>query len=210
MDDVLADRCTILAGVWQWWAETLRTIDESDWLRPTRLEAWNVAALVGHHSLLVQGLGYLSSQPVDDAAVTTSAADMLRQFNEPGGLATRASGVVAEMARQQAASQSPAALTAVFAQTAPRVVDSIRAAGPIVVEYFGNGTFPLAETVSIAILEAVVHGLDLSAALDIENASLPSDATRETVALLASMADPLPFIEAATGRQAGPVLPVLR
>lgn len=210
MDGLLSERCAFLAEVWEWWAQTLRTVDESAWLKNTRLEGWNVAALVAHHSVLVYGLGFLAARPVDAEAQTTSAGDMLRHFNEPGGLASEASGVIAEMARQQAASSSTAELAAVFTDTAPQVLSAIQTAEPVVVDYFGNGTFPLTEAVSIATMEAVVHGLDLCAALDLDSQLLPAAATRSAVTLLASIADPVQFIEAATGRVGAPVLPVVR
>lgn len=78
------------------------------------------------------------------------------------------------------------------------------------IEYFGNGTLPTAEAISIATLEAVVHGLDLCAAVDVPVASIPQSPMQHTVGLLASIAEPLAFIDAATGRSSTPVLPVIR
>lgn len=78
------------------------------------------------------------------------------------------------------------------------------------IDYFGNGTFPIVEVMSIAVLEAVVHGVDLCAAVDMPTASIPASPMQHTVTLLAAMADPVSFIEAATGRRSSPVLPVLR
>lgn len=152
----------------------------------------------------------LSSQPVGSEPVVRSAHDMLRGFNAPGGVATTSADGIAEMARRQAASMSPGELVAVFAETAPEVVAGVREAGPIVIEYFGNGTFPIVEAMSIAVLEAVVHGLDLCAAVDVSVASIPQSAMRHTVGLLASIPDPALFIDVATGRRATPILPVLR
>ena len=105
---------------------------------------------------------------------------------------------------------SPDELVALFAVTAPEVVAAAEDAGPIVIDYFGNGTFPMSEVLSIAVLEAVVHGLDLSAAVGAPVDSIPKSAMDHTVALLASLAEPAAFIDEATGRRAGPVLPVLR
>jgi uncharacterized protein (TIGR03083 family) len=209
MEAGVSARCTTLATVWQWWAETVRSIDEAGWRRQTRLEGWDVAALTAHHATLVHGLGRLASQPVDAVAGMT-ASTMLRRFNEPGGAATTMAPAVATTARQRAASVSRADLVAVFEEAAPQVVDTVRAAGPVVVDYFGHGTMPLEEAAAIAVLEAVVHGLDLAAALEIDAASLPDDALREVVTLLASMADPVEFITTATGRGDARVLPVLR
>jgi len=210
MADPHTERTTILAGAWRWWADTLQAMDEPAWHRSTRLEGWDVAALVAHHSTLVHGFGRLVAHPVDGGGGTKSAVQMLRTFNEPGGLATTMATAVEQTARQRAGSLSPAELIAVFAQTAPEVVDAMGAAATAVVDYFGHGTMPIAEAASIAILEAVVHGLDLCAALDVDGSSLPDDAMHETVALLAAMADPVEFITVATGRSDTRVLPVLR
>jgi uncharacterized protein (TIGR03083 family) len=210
MVDPFSERCSVLDEAWRWWATTLPPLDASAWTRPTRLPGWDVAALVAHASLLVRGLGFLCSQPVDTEPAVRSAQEMLGGFNAPGGVATSLAEGVAEMARRQAASMSPDDLVALFTVTAPEVVTAIEAAGPIAVEYFGNGTFPIVEAMSIAVLEAVVHGLDLCAAVDASTASLPPRPMQHTVQLLASMAEPVPFVEVATGRSTVPVLPVLR
>jgi hypothetical protein len=80
----------------------------------------------------------------------------------------------------------------------------------VVLDYYGQGSLPLSEAVSIVTMEAVVHGLDLCAAAGIGGQSLPAEATRATVGLLAAVADPGVFIEAATGRRTRAVLPVIR
>jgi uncharacterized protein (TIGR03083 family) len=210
--DPFEQRCDVLAGAWSWWAATLGAIEEDSeaWRRRTRLDGWDVAALVAHHGLLVQGVAFLAQHPIDAPAATRSAAAMLYRFNEPSGVADTAAAAVAEMARQQAASASTSDLVGLFRNAAPAAIDASRAIGPVVVEYFGNGPFPLAEVLSIAVMEAVVHGLDLCAALDIENCSIPSEAIGDVVALLASIADPVELIEAATGRNAAQVFPVVR
>jgi len=200
----------VLAAVWQCWAQTLTSLDEPAWRNSTRLEGWDVACLVAHHAMLVQGLGGLALQRVDALPETNSAADMLGRFNEPAGIATTASSVVADMAREHAASRSTAQLVSVFVETAPDVLDAVRRAGPVVVDYYGQGSLPLSEAVSIVTMEAVVHGLDLCAAVGIGGQSLPAEATRATVGLLAAVADPVAFVEAATGRTTRAVLPVIR
>ncbi len=208
--DELTERCGTLADAWGWWATTLPAVGEDAWRTETRLPGWDVAALVAHATLLVQGLGYLTTNPVDAEPAVRSARDMLRGFNAPGGVATTSAAGVAELARRQAASLSADQLIDLFAERGPAVIAKVRAAGPIVVEYFGNGTFPIVEVLSIAVLEAVVHGLDLCAATGISASSMPPAAMTHTVALLAGMAEPVTFIEAATGRTTADVLPLLR
>jgi uncharacterized protein (TIGR03083 family) len=208
--DVLEERCAILADAWHWWSATLSELDDASWHRDTRLPGWDVAALSAHASLLVQGLGILTAQPVPSEPTVRTARDMLRSFNAPGGLATTLAATLAALARQQAAATPVDGLVAIFAVNGPHVIGTIAASGPTVVEYFGNGTIPIVEAMSIAILEAVVHGLDLCAAIGAGPDSIPPAALRHTVDLLASMAEPVSFVEAATGRVTTPVLPVLR
>jgi uncharacterized protein (TIGR03083 family) len=209
-NDVLSARCELLAEAWGWWGRTLEALDDESWTRSTRLEGWDVAALVAHHGFLVQAIGLLAARPVDTEPAIASARDMLRRFNEPSGVATTAAAAVAEIARQQAASLTHDDLVARFVTEAPASVEALRGAGPIVIEYFGNGTFPIAEAAAIAIMEAVVHGLDLCDAVEALPGSIPEGATRFTTELLASLPDPFDFIEAATGRAPAHVLPVLR
>jgi hypothetical protein len=82
----------------------LTALDAAAWQRETRLPGWEVPALAAHASVLVRGLGVLSSQPLDTEPAVCSAADMLRGFNSPGGVATTLARGIAEMARRQAAS----------------------------------------------------------------------------------------------------------
>ena len=206
---MLSERAAILADAWRWWAETLSELDAASWRRDTRLPGWDVAALSAHATLLVQGLGALSVQPLLIEPRVRSARDMLSGFNAPGGIATTLAEGIAELARQQAAAMSPEQLVSMFAVTGPAVIATVEASGPTVIEYFGNGTFPIVEVMSIAILEAVVHGLDLCAAIDAATDTIPPAAMHHTVELLASIAEPASFIEAATGRIGTAVLPVL-
>jgi uncharacterized protein (TIGR03083 family) len=185
-------------------------MDGDAWTRPTRLEGWDVTALVAHHGLLVAGIGFLTTRPLDAAPATASARDMLRRFNAPDGVANTAASAVAEFARQQAASMSREDLTARFLVEAPSVVAGVREAGPIVIDYFGNGTFPIAEALAIAIMESVVHGLDLADAIGTPADGLPEGPVQFTTELLANLAEPVDFIESATGRRPTDVLPVLR
>jgi uncharacterized protein (TIGR03083 family) len=202
-------RTELLGAAWAWWAEVLRGATEADWHRETRLEGWDVHALVAHHGMFVQGLAFLAAAPVDAAPATPDAAAMLRRFNAPDGVAHELADAVAELARAQAASASPGGLVQRFAVDGPAVLDTVRRAGPIVVDYFGNGPFPIAEACSIGVLEAVVHGLDLARALGREP-DLPASSEAHAVTVLAAVPDPVAFLEAGSGRSREPVLPVLR
>jgi uncharacterized protein (TIGR03083 family) len=208
-DAVLGERADVLGAAWRRWATTLAALPAAAWTRPTRLEGWDVHALVAHHAMFAGALTRLAARPVGGEPAVRTARDMLRGFNAPGGNAYTLAPAVADLARSQAGAQPPEALVERFTVDAPAALDAVRAAGPIVVEYFGNGTFPIAEVLAIGILEAVVHGLDLAHAVETAP-DVPPQAVQFTVGLLAELAEPVAFVEAATGRVATPVLPVLR
>jgi uncharacterized protein (TIGR03083 family) len=206
---MVEDRCQLLGATWGWWAATVGSLDDVEWHRSTRLEGWDVAALVAHHALLVPALGHLAVNPIDAAPATPTAAAMLRRFNEPDGAAHALADAVAARARQMAATQTTEGLIAVFTTGAPASIDAARTAGAIVIEYFRHGSLPLAEAMSIMIMEGVVHGLDLARAVD-RPPEPPAEAVQFTARLLADIADPVAFVEAATGRVRSEVFPVIR
>ena len=66
-----------------------------------------------------------------------------------------------------------------------------------------------AEATRIVLLESTVHLLDVLAALG-RAPDVPATALREAAHLLAELADPVAFVEAATGRSSRSPLPVVR
>ncbi|MFI7597899.1 maleylpyruvate isomerase N-terminal domain-containing protein [Actinoplanes sp. NPDC049681] len=139
-----------------------------------------------------------------------TAVDILRRFNEPGGVAYAMAGMNADWAVSEAVSCAPADLVARFAVTGRQAVERLRAAGPAtVVPWPAAGPTTLAEGLRIVLMESVVHLLDAFRALG-RPLEVPGPALRETALLLAEMAPPVEFIEAATGRSDRSPLPVLR
>ena len=70
---------------------------------------------------------------------------------------------------------------------------------------------PAREALRIFVLEGVAHYLDVAAALELDRPGpMAGQALKVTVDLLAETADPIAFIDAATGRDDAPVLPVMR
>ena len=206
--DVASERCATLAEVWRWWAATLSGLEPAAWTRPSRLPGWDVAALVSHASLLVGGLRSFLRQPLDGEPTVGSARELLMQFNEPGGVATTFAEQVAEGARRPRC-----ALLAIWcppSRSRHRTSSRPSSRRDRSVGYFGVATVPIDAAVSLATLEAVAHGLDLCASCDVPPATIPTRAMDHTVQLLASMAPPVAFVEAATGRGDADVLPVLR
>jgi uncharacterized protein (TIGR03083 family) len=138
-----------------------------------------------------------------------TAAALLGHFNRPGGIATSQADRVAAAAREDVATYTPAQMIEQFAVTGPQAIATARQLGPVVVDYFGRAMLPLEEAVSIGILEATVHLLDLQRALGVPP-DVPAAGVEHTVRLLAEMAPPVDFIELATGRSSVALFPVLR
>ena len=199
-------RLDTLAALWAAWATYGRTLTDDQWKQPTRLEPWDVRALYAHSAGWPHALGFAVGQVRDDPPTYATAADLLRQFNEPGGVAHVGRSATAEKATQDATRYTPAEMTTAFADVGRRAIAVARELGDVVVDYVGMGLLPLDEVVSIGIVEATVHLLDLQRALA-TTPSVPGGGLEHTVAVLSRTAPPIDFIEAATGRT--PFRPVL-
>jgi uncharacterized protein (TIGR03083 family) len=206
-------RVGALAETWRQWAEIAEGLQPGEWAAPSRCQGWDVACLYAHHSLFPLGLSR-SIQPASDQfgdkAVLT-AAEILRRFNVSEGAAHTMAEAVAGRARDDARRLSPEELTRRFSSVANQAVNALRNAAPdmLVTWPRTDGVVPLHEAVRIVLLESVVHLLDVLGALGREPA-MDEDALREVAALLAELASPVEFIEAATGRSPTSPLPVLR
>ena len=203
------DRLTTLGLLWAAWEQQGRGLAADQWQQPTRLGDWTVRMLYAHAAGWPVGLSHLVGQVRDVRPTHATAAALLGDFNRPGGTATSQAGRVAAAAREDAATYPPAQLIEQFAVTGPQAIARARRLGPVVVDYFGRAMLPLEEAVSIGILEATVHLLDLQRALEVPP-EVPGAGLEHTVGLLAAMAPPVDFIELATGRRQVAVFPVLR
>jgi len=204
----LDDRLGALAELWSVWAGHGRDMTDEQWRRPTRLGDWDVRSLFAHAGGRPVGFSALVDRVTDAEPTHATAAALLREFNAPDGVANTRRERVAAGAREDAVTYTTAQMLDVFAETGPRAIGTARERGPVVVDYFGMALLRLEEAVSIGIMEATVHLLDLKRALG-EPPEIPATGLRHTAALLAEMAPPVDFVEAATGRGTSNPLPVL-
>ncbi|MFE2409981.1 maleylpyruvate isomerase N-terminal domain-containing protein [Kitasatospora sp. NPDC059408] len=205
----IAPATELLAEAWLSWAERGKGLDAETWARQTRLPEWTVLDLFAHVAPSAESFTQLRSAIVDGPAKVESAADILRFFNQPGGLAHTAAGQVADAAKQTAAGTDPAGLIARFEVEGPAALAGYADLPPdTVAAHPLLGTVRIGALAEVALMEATVHLLDLIAAV---GGPPPADAALRAVrALLAEVADPVAFIEAASGRSDAAVLPVIR
>jgi uncharacterized protein (TIGR03083 family) len=203
------DRLNTLDALWSVWATTGRNLTDADWDRPTRLDDWTIRNLWAHAAQWPFGFAVLVEQWVSDAAIThATAAALMAEFNAPDGVANTMRSHVANAGREDAAKYTVEQMVSQFAVTGPRAIEAARQLGPVRLDYFGRAVMPLEEVVSIGVLEATVHLLDLQRALDVEP-GVPASGLEHTAVVLAGIAAPVDFIEAATGRASTDLFPVL-
>jgi uncharacterized protein (TIGR03083 family) len=204
----IEDRLTTLDTLWSVWAEHGPAMTNEQWARPTRLGAWNIRSLYAHAGSWPYAFTSLVDRVRAAEPTHATAAALLRDFNAPDGVAHRLRDWAAAGAREDAAKYSTTQMVERFASAGPSAIAAARRLGPVAVDYFGQAILRLDEAVSIGIMEATVHLLDLQRALG-RPPNVPADGLAHTAALLAAMAPPVDFIEAATGRQAADPFPVL-
>lgn len=201
------DRLSTLEALWSVWAEHGRALTDEQWRQPTRLGEWEVRSLYAHAASWPVMLSTLTDRVRNAEPAVPTAAALLRYFNAPDGIAHTTRDKVAADAREDAAKHSTAEMLEQFAVTGPRAVTEARQLGSVVIDYWG-ALMPLDEAVSIGIVEATVHLLDLHSALG-RPADVPAEGLMHTAAVLVQMAPPVDFIEAATGRSTASLFPLL-
>ncbi|GID30555.1 maleylpyruvate isomerase N-terminal domain-containing protein [Paractinoplanes brasiliensis] len=197
-----------LGELWAVWAAYGSNLTEDQWRAPTRLEPWTVRALFAHTAQWPHWLGHVATQVCDSPPTHESAAELLRAFNAPDGVANLNRADVAARAVDAAAQFTTEQMTAAFAEVGPRSLDAARELDDAVVNYLGTARMRVGEVLGIGIVEATVHLLDLQRALG-ESPSVPAAGLAHTSAVLTRMADPVAFVEALTGRTGNGLAPVL-
>ncbi len=201
-------RLGALADTWQVWASTGAALSNAQWRQPTRCGRWDVRALYAHHSGFPAALAALP-QAAAPAAKPVAASDVLRAFNGPDGVAVVKADSIAGHALAQAAENPAEVFVDRFGGGGPAAVEVLRAADPAAPVPWATFALTLTEVLRIAVMEAVVHLLDLQRALG-QLPEVPADALAITVRLLAEVAPAIELIEAATGRTEAMPLPVIR
>ncbi|GAA2821003.1 maleylpyruvate isomerase N-terminal domain-containing protein [Saccharopolyspora taberi] len=202
-----------LEQVWRAWAELGASLDDEGWNTPTRLDGWTVKDVYAHYGpALTGGLAAVEGPDVDKPLTHSTAAELLREFQRPGGVAHTLADTIRDTAVEQSRAQSADDVLRPFTETAPLLVAAIRENSlDRRIDYLGAAVLTAHEGLRIALMEGVVHYLDIADALGLPAPGpVGGEPLTETVHLLADLADPVGFVEAASGRGTAQVLPVLR
>jgi hypothetical protein len=176
-------------------ADAFAGLNDSDWKRPTKLQPidptltpWTVFELAGHFDISIGLTRMLVADPQDGQP----GRDRTSFFIFPR---SEVAPVVYEYAYTMVEGKTPADMPGVLRETFTKTISESRAADP---DMIGPGYYALMrldEFVPSRVVEAVVHGLDLTDALDREPMASP-----EAVAITAAILDDLLARRTVAGR----------
>ena len=196
--------------------DTFAALSAEDWARPTHLVPldpdlphWTVFELAGHFDISIGLTGML----IDSAQDGQPGRDRISFFIFPR---SEVAPTVYDYAYTMVEGKQPGDMPAVLAETFAKTVEGARAHPPGTI---GSGYYALMrldEFVASRVVEAVVHGLDLTDALDREPIATPAG-TAATAGILDELlarrtvagrpddlADDLAWVRAASGRSPHP------
>jgi Mycothiol maleylpyruvate isomerase N-terminal domain len=177
--------------------QAFRGLTESDWRRPTLLQPldeglprWTLFELAGHFDISI-GLTRMLISSQQDGQVGRDRVSFFifsRVEHAPA---------VYDYAFTMVEGKSPGQMAGVLAETFTRTIEEARAAPPDLVGSGYYALMQLGEFVPSRVVEAVVHGLDLTDALGQDPIATP-----EGVAMTAAMFDELLARRTVPGRPA--------
>jgi uncharacterized protein (TIGR03083 family) len=211
VDEIYRGRLDALEQTWRIWADLGSGLTEDQWSTASRCPGWDVAALFAHHSEFPLALDAPPPRPEGPAGQPVTAAEILRRFNAPDGVAHTMATMVADQAVADATQHTRGDLVDRFSVHGPRAVRRLRGAeaGMVVPWPASGAVVMLVEALRIVVMEATVHLLDVQRALG-HLPTVPPGALNDTARLLTELAPAVELIEAAAGRSTHSPLPVLR
>jgi len=178
--------------------QAFRGLTESDWRRPTLLQPldetlppWTLFELAGHFDISI-GLTRMLISSQQDGQV---GRDRVSFFIFPR---SEVAPVVYDYAYTMVEGKSPDQMAGVLAETFARTIEEARATSPDVTGSGYYALMQLGEFVPSRVVEAVVHGMDLTDALGQDPIATP-----EGVAMTAAIFDELIARRTVPGRPAG-------
>jgi hypothetical protein len=189
-----------------------RDLGEADWRAPTKLQPldqslprWTVFELAGHFDISIGLTRMLMAEPQDGQV----GRDRVSFFIFPR---SEVAPVVYDYAYTMVRGKRPADMAGVLHETFTKTVEGARAMAPDTVGPGYYALMRLDEFVASRVLEAVVHGMDLTDALGREGIATPEGiamtagildellARRTVAGRPADLADDAAWVRAASGR----------
>ena len=199
---------TTLSDLWRNWAARIPAIRDEQWEARTRCEGWDVRALVAHVVPDPDLLAWLPRMVLDQRPAVADAIDLLRGFNQPGGVAHTMAPMVAAAATANARLLTPAQFARRFS-TSAHVASAATMEPDEVVPHPVAGSVTVSVLTEVSIVEGTIHLLDLIDAVG--GPPPPLQSIAYTSAMFLRMAEPIRFLEAAAGRiDPSSVFPLVR
>lgn len=187
----------VLADAWERWARRCAELTPQQWSTATRCRPWDVRALVAHLCPDPPMFDTLIAATTEGPAAVTDAAELLRRFNAPGGIAHTSADKLAEQATANAARLTPDDVVMRFTECA-EILRTTTMSNEIVISYPVVGSTTLAVVAEVALMEATVHLLDLADAVGgVRPSEKALTATRD---LLIAVPDPTAAVDVLAGR----------
>ena len=142
-----------LADAWERWARRCAELTPQQWSTATRCHPWDVRDLVAHLCPDRSMFDMLTAASTDQPAAVTDAADMLRRFNAPGGIAHTSADNIAERAHTEAATLTRHDFVTRFTESA-EILRTTPMSKETVISYPVVGTTTLAVVAEVALMEA--------------------------------------------------------
>lgn len=167
-----------------WWRSLVGAVDDDRW-DGAALGEWSVRELIAHTNRVYRTIiDYVSGGPKDPTPILT-AADYFRIV-----LAEETPHVhIAERARVEVKDYAGRDVVAVTEELATRAGKLVDTAAPTTAMHLFVGEMELQQYLATRVVELVIHGLDLAAALDLPTEP-PAEATAVSLAVLLDLARP--------------------
>jgi uncharacterized protein (TIGR03083 family) len=194
-----------LAGEVEATMALLDGLQDAAWRQPTRLPGWDVLTLVAHIVGSLQVIDTYAATPIDEPpAITRTTYYRFDPAEVSPGVDARA--------RAAAQGQTPETMRAALRAATTAAFDRLRATRETTIIPTRRGSMRCDDFLATRVVEAVIHGLDLRAAIGAPPTPTPA-ALRSAAAFLDAMldgsrppdlADDVAFVEVATGRRRHP------
>lgn len=180
------DQVTLYLDTARAYTDVVRLVGPEDWARPA-LGVWDVRSLVGHTTrALTTVVDYLAApEPADGADVLTAPAYFLAFAASPDKAAADEAVAARGHEAGLALGTDPAGRTAELADAAARALSGVQVRRLVATRF---GHLRLEEYLRTRTFELVVHGLDLTRALELPDDLLPRPAVAAALELAAQTA----------------------